>query len=255
VRWILFASLLALPVRANELRSDTSIPTGFSGQRSAEAGHFLPFTLAARSGSQKVVVTAVSGYDSMRGPVLRAGTEVHPWGPFVMQAGAVYGGTTGLQPRVGLRVQALSQERHHLDLAIGLQYDGASYEGKPGFEGFIAVARRLGRVGLFANFVYGQELEPSQRHGDIRVALLVRAVDTLQVGLDARTGFDLDSGREELQDEALDVDFAADIGPTLSWSVKWFSLIAHGGPSVMRYKNGPTRVGWMAVGGFGVTLF
>jgi hypothetical protein len=201
------------------------------------------------------VVSVVSSYDSQRGVVLRASTEVHPFGPFVLQAGAIYGSATSLQPRVGLRIQALRQARHGIDLAIGAQYDGASYEGKPGFETFVALSRQLGRVGLFANFVYGQELDETQRHGEVRLAALVRVATPVYAGLDGRIAFDLDPGRTVDADSVSDVDFVATVGPTVSYSVKWFSLLLSGGATAMRWKGRATELGGTAVAGFGLTLF
>lgn len=248
---------LAGTARAEHAAIDRSAPAAvpFSGARSAEAGMFLPSTLSARTGIQKSVVSVLSGYDTSRGAVLRASTEVNPWGPIVLQAGAIYSGLNGLQPRLGLRVQILKQARHRLDLAAGVQYDGASYEGKPGFEAFLAFSRQLGRLGLFANIVYGQETEPSQRHGEVRLAALGRAADALFFGLDGRVAFDLDTGREELDDDAVDVEFLVSAGPTASYSIKWFTVIAQGGPVVLRYKGAPTQVGALVLAGVGATLY
>jgi hypothetical protein len=186
---------------------------------------------------------------------MRAGTEINPWGPIVLQAGTLYDGATGWQPRLGLRVQILRQARHAIDIAIGAQYDGASYENKPGFETFIALSRQFGRLGLFANLVYGQELEPSQRHGDVRLAALGRVAGSFYLGLDSRAAFDLDSGREQLEDDERDVDFVLSAGPTASWSVKLFSLLLQGGASATRYKGSSVQAGGFALVGFGVTLF
>jgi hypothetical protein len=230
-------------------------PPAWSGARSAEAGMFLPLTLSPRAGTQKAVVSVVSGWDSQRGAVLRASTEIHPWGPFVLQAGAIYAGATSLQPRLGVRVQILRQARHAVDVAIGAQYDGASYEGKPGFETFVAVSRQLGRVGLFANFVYGQELDETQRHGEVRLAALVRLAAPVYAGLDGRVAFDLDPGRTADAGEVSDVDFTATAGPTVSYSVRWFTLLLQGGGVATRWKGRATELGGAAVAGFGLTLF
>src|SRR5262249_27250573 len=113
-RRILFAGLVAWGVGAtssaraqDEQETKPRIPAA----RSAEAGEFLPFTLASRVDSQRAFVTTLGGYDSARQSALLQGTtEITIWGPIAIRAGVVYTETTNtLQPTFGGHVQLLKQ--------------------------------------------------------------------------------------------------------------------------------------------------
>jgi hypothetical protein len=189
---------------------------------------------------------ALAGEPSDRAPMrwsdsasaaLRANGEMNAWGPIVLEAATRYESDLRWQPRVGMRVRLLRQERRGVDLAVGVRYDGIGYEGAPTIETFLSLSRQWGRLGLYANVAYGQEPEPSQRNGAVSVAFVGRVADKLYLGVDAQAAFDLDTGREALGDEVADLDFVVSGGATLRWSVRWLSLVADGGPALIRWKG------------------
>src|SRR5262249_12068961 len=129
---------------------------------SAEAGEFLPFTLASRVDTQRAFVTTLGGYDSARSTAIIQGqTEVNIWGPIAIRAGAVYTEQTStLRPTFGAHVQLLKQGKHGVDGSIAVFYkpEGLT-EGEGEIETFLTVGRQFGRVGVFANATYGQDPE------------------------------------------------------------------------------------------------
>jgi hypothetical protein len=231
-------------------------PGAWQGERSAEAGDFLPFTVSARSDAQHALVIVRSGYESIEGPSVRSLTEVNLWHHLTLQGGVSYTQLRGTQAHAGVRIQILDQARFGLDLAVGTTYLGAGYEGKPTFEIFLAASRQIGRLGLFLNMVYGQELDPSQRNGEVRTALLYRVTRAhpFYLGLDGRIGFDLDHGREANDDGVPDLDYRVTAGPTASYSFKWFSAFAQAGASAFRYKYERSEAGFVATGGVAATI-
>jgi hypothetical protein len=242
---------LAAPARA----ADEGIePPPSEARQSVEAGLLLPTTLPAAVGVTPAVVTALGGYDGARhGAALSAVADIRVWGPLAVRLGASYlpqsaADERTMQPQVGLRLQVLDQGHHGLDAGVGLLFkrDRYSYDGGE-VELAVMAARRLGRLGMFANAALGQDPEGDDREGTINAAALYGVGPHLQLGVDARVRFDVFSsdGRRSARGEP-GLDLAA--GPTAAVPVGPVAFVAQLGYSVLRL-GGRTEGGLLALGG------
>ena len=233
---------------------DVEQPPTPTTARSAESGIFLPLTLGSRVGGESAYVTSMSGYDSARGSALLEGaTEIHVFGPLAVRAGAVYtdAGAT-LKPTFGVHVQALRQDKHGVDGSVGVFYkpEGLT-EGEGEVEAVFTLGRRVGRWGMFANLVYGQDPEAAERDGEVRLAALYTLGERTQAGLDTRLRFDL--GSDETKRRAkLEADLDLLVGPTASWVIGPIALIAQSGLSAVRVTD--LKLGMIALGGIGAAF-
>lgn len=199
---------------------------------SARAGMFLPFSMAPRTDSRRAFAKAAGGYDSVRGTaVFDSVAEVTLFGPLALRVGVDYGERpdSDARPSGGLRVQALRQGRHGVDMSVGAFYRSEGFtELKGEIEGVLAFGRRIERWLLVANLVYGQDPEGRERDGEVRLGTLYEAASLLLVGIDARARFDLGSeqGKREAEGGA---EYDLVLGPTLSYSPGWLSLFGTAG--------------------------
>jgi hypothetical protein len=256
-RRILFAGLVAWGVGAtgsaraqDEQEEKPRIPAA----RSAEAGEFLPFTLASRVDSQRAFVTTLGGYDSARQSALMQGTtEISIWGPIAIRAGVVYTETTNtLQPTFGAHVQLLKQEHHGVDGSIAVFYKPEGFtEGEGEIESALTVGRRFGRTGLYGNVVYGQDPEGNERDGEVRLAALYSLRENVQAGFDTRLRFDLGSTNTAQRLAKLEADYDLVAGPTASLSLGPFALVAQAGASLFKLSNASLRTGGIGLAGIG----
>jgi hypothetical protein len=224
--------------------------------RSAEAGMLLPFSVSPRTDSQRGIVRALGGYDSARKRgQFEAIADVTIIGPLALRVGALYGQQRDtFRPSVGLRVQALAQERFGVDLGFGAFYKPEGFTEPEGeIEVMVMVGRRFGRLGTFANVVYGQDPEGKERDGELRLGALYSVSTPLQVGLDARLRFDMGEEENEAQRaKEGGAEFDVLIGPTASYAIGPVAAIAHAGLSV--YGTEPARVGVVALAGLAGAL-
>lgn len=222
--------------------------------QSADAGMFLPFSVSPRTDSQRGVVRVLGGYDSARERMqLEALGDVTIFGPVAVRLGATYGQRQDtFRPTVGLRVQALSQERQGIDLGVGAFYKPEGFTEPEGeIELMLTFARRFGRLASFANVVYGQDPEGRERDGELRLGALYALATPLQLGLDARLRFDLGSEEEKRAGEG-GAEYDLVVGPTASYALGTVALIAQTGFSL--YGTAPARAGVIALLGLAGAL-
>ncbi len=237
-----------------QLRDDGARVPAETAARSAQAGMFLPYTMAARTDSQRAFVLALGGYDqARRSAQLESTADATLFGPLAARAGVLYGQSGHrMRPSAGLRVQALSQNAHYLDLSLGAFYRPEGFtEAEGEVEAVLAFGRSFGRLGTFANLVYGQDPEGNERDGEVRVAALYTLGARVQSGLDLRLRFDLGSaqGARRVPGEA-DYDFVA--GPVLSYALGPMALLAQLGLSAVGQSH--PRLGPVALAGLGGAL-
>jgi hypothetical protein len=255
--WMLWSALLGValqlaavtPVLAQSADGADSSATA-RATRSAEAGMFLPETVAPRTDSQRAFALVLGGYDTPRQKGQLEGTaDVTLFGPVAARVGVLYGQTSNrLRPSAGLRVQALSQDKHGIDMGFGAFYRPEGFTEAGGeIEVLAMFARTFGHLGLFANLIYGQDPEAAERDGEVRLACLYAWSARFQGGIDTRMRFDLgsDAGKARTQGEA-ELDFVA--GPTVSYVLGDVALVAQTGLSGVGYHNDP-RWGMVALGG------
>lgn len=250
----------ATPVLAEDLpppeRDDATGPVEIGAAVSAaDAGMMLPLTISPRTDSQRGIVRAIGGYDSARERAqFEAIADVTIFGPLALRVGAQYGQQRDtFRPSVGLRIQALSQERQGVDLGFGAFYKPEGFtEAEGEIEVMVMFARRFGRIATFANVVYGQDPEGRERDGELRIGGLYAVSVPLQVGLDARLRFDLGEENEEVRKKEGGAEFDVLVGPTASYALGPVAVIGHAGLSI--YGTEPARTGVVALLGLAGAL-
>jgi hypothetical protein len=254
---VVCAVVIALFVSARAVAQSQDKTEHASKERtagSAEAGMFLAYTMAPRTDSQRALALALGGYDLARKSSQLEGTaDVTLVGPLAARVGVLYGqNRNALRPSAGLRVQALSQANYGIDMSIGAFYRPEGFTEAGGeVEMVTALGRRFGRLGLFANVVYGQDPEAAERDGELRLAGLYALSARVQTGLDMRVRVDLGSqpGKRRAAGEA-EYDFVA--GPALCYSLGAVALIAQAGVSAVGQPS--MRVGPVALAGLAGSL-
>lgn len=215
-------------------------PTRQTASESAKAGMFLPLTLAPSTRTQRAFARGFGGYDSSRRSARFETTADAPLiGPLAARVTIEYGERAGsLRPGGGLRVQALSQDKHGLDLGFAVLYRAEGFtEAEGEIEGIVALARRIGHWGLFANLVYGQDPEGRERDGEVRLASLYD-LGGLQLGVDARVRIDLGEEAEAQRKKEEEAEFDGQVGPIASYSIGPLALLASAGFSgVSRHEQ------------------
>src|SRR3954468_17927264 len=97
-----------------------SVQPAAAAQASAEAGQFLPTTIGARTDSQRGYFLAFGGYDSARRSAqAEAVVDVGIFDWLAVRGGFLYTQRPDrTRPTIGLRAQALTQERYGVDLGV-----------------------------------------------------------------------------------------------------------------------------------------
>jgi hypothetical protein len=212
-------------------------------EASAEAGMFLPTTIGPRTDSQKGFFLAFGGYDSARKSAQsEALVDVSIFSWLAARAGFLYTQRPNqTRPTLGLRAQVLSQDRFGIDLGAGTYYRPEGFTESEGeIELVVSVARRFGRLGTFANLVYGQDPEAAERDGEVRFGALYAVNASLQAGIDARLRVDLGSeeGKRRVEGGA---EYDLVFGPTASYALGPIAVIGQGGMSV--FGTNPAKPG------------
>jgi hypothetical protein len=222
-----------------------------TGQRSAAAGSFLPFTITPRKDAQRALVTTSGGYDGGRSRLsFESAAEVQVFGPVVFRGGAVYSQTSSeLRPVIGMAAQVLRQERHGVDGALTVNYRAQGFNMVPAIETSVALGRRFEQVSLFFNAGGGIGLGDGERYGDVRMAALRRVGSRLHVGLDARLQADLEFESPEPAGEA-GLEFRA--APVANLALGRFVLSGYGGVTAITFRSPAERARTGLVTGLGV---
>jgi hypothetical protein len=210
-------------------------------------------TLVAPGSRQAGRVTAVafSGYDgARRGMIVRSFLDANIYGPLDLRAGVSYlpnGVENAAKPHAGLRVRALNQDKHHVDLAFGLFYRLERFTEDEGMvQALVALGTRIDKAGLFANLTYGQDPEGDDREGEVMFAFLYELLPALQLGFETRLRIDLasDDPRRAARKAS---DFDGTLTPTLSYSLGPIAPLAHVGASTMHTNS--WHIGAVGTGG------
>jgi hypothetical protein len=248
--------LLAGSARAQ----DELAPPPAPARRGVEAGLLLPDTVGANVRDGRATVVASTGYDGARGSATFGATaDVRVWGPVAFRVGATYlpapvasADAARMQPNFGVRVQLLDQNHHGIDGAVGLTLRKDRYTQDDGeLQLTLMAARRVGRLGLFANAAYGQDGEGDDRDGTVNLAALYAAGDHLQLGLDSRLRFDLfstDQRRAVRGEPGYDLV----IGPTAAVPLGSLALIGQVGYAAVKTRAFSSGV--VALGGVGTSF-
>ena len=223
----------------------------------AREGQLLPQTFSATIGHKQVIGVFTGGYDSAanQGAQFGALVEGQLFNRVALRVGVDYQDTIhNVYPSVGLRVGILRQDKYKVDLAVIGQYKNLGFSEASGeFEFGVLVGHRWGKIGVQANALYGQGLDPGERDAEARASLLWFAHPRLNAGLDLRARFDLgadDPNRVKTKLEA-DFDFLGGAIAQLT-VVDHLVLMAEVGPHVVLIQE-KTSAGVMAIAGVGAT--
>lgn len=223
-----------------------------------EAAALLMEGVSARGPSGRAVVATLGGYDSAHtSAIFQSRLEVRVLGALTLTgAFALASGLdqARVQPRVGLKVQLLSQTNHGLDLAVGGGYRRDRYLQDDGMlEAFVALGRRIGDLSLLANVLYGSDLEGDDRKGDIRLSAMRafghRREWQVGVGLDGELDLASFDPRRTARGDSNYEAFAAAMA---SYALGPWALLVEGGPVLI--KTGTTHVGVATLGGLGTAF-
>lgn len=220
----------------------------------AKTGAFLPSALSASSEGRKGLVSLSGGYDNARdGGIYDTTAEANIIGPLTLSAGASYDGPgTDAAPHFELRVDALKQRKHGVDLAISGGYSDVGFNTVPAVVTKIAIGRSIGPAYLLGNLGYQRGLEEGEHAGELRVAALYPITESMHIGLDSRFQIDLERDDDEPSGET-DWESRTGVVAGYAWNRLLFSATA--GVTSLRLRDGtPTQTGPTVTGGVGVTF-
>lgn len=223
----------------------------FDAASSARHGLTLPVLVAPSSEEAgRVVATAWSGYDGARGStVLRSYVDAHIWGRLSVRAGVSYlpdGVDASAQPNVGAKL-ALVRNRRGFDLALGAFYRLERFTSEEGLAQLLLTgAYGFGKTRLFANLIYGQDLEGDDFEGEAVLSALYSIKPWLQVGASSHVRLNLASEDPKRTTRGTS-DLEASLAPTVMYSVGPVAIMAQVGVTTMR--AGTFQTGALAMGG------
>jgi hypothetical protein len=209
--------------------------------KSAEAGSFLPLTMAARSDSQRALVFGQGGYNGAdSSPVFNMVGEAQLLGRLSLRlGGGYYGKSDQFRPEAGLRVDALRQETHGVDLAVLGVYEVKGFNTVKAITARVAISRAFGDAGatrVVSNLGYGFGLDEGERYGDFRLAGLHAITEKFLIGVDSRLRIDLERDADEPPGEP---DYEIIAGPIATYAIDRYVISATAGYSALKYRLVP----------------
>lgn len=203
--------------------------------RSATAGAFLPWTMGARSDPQRALVFVQGGYNGAEnGGVYQMTAEAQLLGRLALRAGGSYfGPSDNFRPEVGLRVDALRQEAHGVDMAVLGVYETKGFNTVRAVTARVALSRAFGDTRVVSNVGYGFGLQEGERYGDFRLAGLHALTEKFQIGVDTRMRMDLERDDNEPPGEP---DWEILAGPLATYTIDRYVVSATAGYSALKYR-------------------
>ena len=242
-RLALVATALALAWTTTAVADDLDVEPPSPSERAVMTGAFLPSILSANNQGRSGLASVTGGWDGARnGGVYDATAEAALIGPVSLLAGARYDGPgTNVSPHFELRVDALSQAKHGIDLAVAAGYSDVGFNTVPTAILKLAVGRNVGATYVLANAMFEPGLEDGERAGELRLAALYPVTHALQVGLDSRFQIDLERDDDEPVGET---DWASRSGLVASYAWQRVVMMSSAGMSAFKLRaGGPTQMG------------
>jgi hypothetical protein len=224
-----------------EIDTDRATDTENGGAaRAADAGIFLPYTLAPSIEAGHAWVRALAGYDTAAASMrARSATEAGITSYLALRVDFEHGPGTGAEEdRVGIggRLQFLTTKQHGIDSAVGLFYEPKDFRSEGNIVGALAVGRRFGPVALFGNALFGSDPEGDDQELGGRISLLYRVTPHFELGWDSRLHYILSTDVKRFGTTTTDWEFAFE--PTASLSIGPLALLSEAGLSALQ-KTGP----------------
>jgi hypothetical protein len=231
------ASLGAAP--RDRAESESTRASGATAAAAADAGLLLPSVMAPSVFSGSAFASARSGYDgASEAFVARAVAEGSITRSLALRVDFEHGPSMGPENRLrfGGRLRLLDEESNGIDGAVALFYDANEFREEGNIVGGVLLGKRLGRMGLFVNALFGSDPEGDDQVLEVRLAPLYRVSDELQIGVDTRGRYNMSS--DEKRSGTLTRDWELHALPTASYALGPFALVAEAGLSAQR-TTGP----------------
>ena len=203
--------------------------------QAASDGFLSPFTTPAVISTLRGSAQSYAGYDgAAAAPRARAVAEGRLTNYLSLRMEFEHGPATGTDDRlsIGARLGILTQQKFGVDFGAGLFYQPKDFREEGNIVGGLMVARHFGRLGLFANGLFGSDSEGDDQSLELRLSSLYAANSWLTVGVDARSRMNLSQDQKRLRTRSVDWDMQA--APTAIVCLGQFSLMALVGPSLIR---------------------
>ena len=157
--------------------------------------------------------------------------------------------------RVGENTKiVLTGDPYQIDFGLAAFYKNRGFSEADGeIEVAVLLARRWGRLGTFANVVYGQGINPDERDAEIRLAALYAANEHVNLGMDVRARLDLGEHDAARDADKLENDFDFIAGPIVSYAVSHLYLTAQAGVHTVVQRE-VASAGFVALGGVGTAF-
>ena len=203
--------------------------------QAASDGFLSPFTSPAVVSTLRGSVQSYAGYDgSVSVARARAAAEGRVTNFLSLRVEFEHGPATGTDDRlsIGARLGVLTQRQFGVDVGTGLFYQPKDFRQEGNIVGGVMVARHFGRLGLFANGLFGMDSEGDDQSLELRLSSLYAANGWLTVGVDARSRMNL--SQDQKRRLARSVDWELQAAPTAIVCLGQFSLMALFGPSFLK---------------------
>jgi hypothetical protein len=231
-----------------------------SAKQAASDGLLSPFTSPAAISTSRASAQSYVGYDGAVSLArARASAEGTLTSFLAVRAEFEHGPATGADDRVavGARLGILTQRKYGVDFGTGLFYQPKDFRGEGNIVVGVMLARHFGRLGLFANTLFGSDPEGDDQLLELRLGSLYAASDWLSFGLDARSRQNFSEDQKRAR--ARSVDWELQAAPTAIFCLGHFSLMALVGPSIVRetpaageaFPDKRTHSGLLAMAGAG----
>lgn len=205
----------------------------------ADAGFLLPSVMAPSVFAGSAFATARSGYDGAGDAFVgRAVAEGSINRYLALRVDFEHSPSMGPENRlrIGGRLRLLDEESSGIDGAVALFYDPNEFREEGNIVGGVLLGKRLGRMGLFFNALFGSDPEGDDQVLELRLAPLYRVTDDLQIGFDTRGRYNMSSDEKRAGTQTRDWELNA--LPTASYAFGSFALVAEAGLSAQR-TTGP----------------
>jgi hypothetical protein len=199
----------------------------------------LPALIAPQFYAGTAYAVARSGYDGAHDAfVARATAEGGLLDVLALRVEFEHGPSLGPEDRVrvGARLTLLNQDDHGVDGGVALFYDPKDFREEGNVVGALLVGRDFGRLGVYANALFGSDPEGDDQQLELRLGSSYHAAQNVHVGLDVRARYNASS--DDKRFGTITTDWELQALPTLSLELGSVALVADLGVSALR-TTGP----------------
>jgi hypothetical protein len=244
------------PLPTDEPNEAEHVVSEPKSSRAASDGLLSPFSTPAAISESRATAQTYAGYDTaVSAARARSAVEGRLTSFLALRVEFEHGPGTGSDDRLnlGVRLGILTQRQFGVDFGAALFYQPKDFRDEGNAVAGLTVARHFGRLGLFANTLFGSDAEGDDQSLELRLGSMYSASDWLSVGVDARSRFNFSQDQKRFGARRVDWDTQA--APTAIFCFHQFSLMALVGPSFVKetepLSNSRTHGGLLAMAGAG----